>query len=62
MLVKVCASMIRTNRLVSPKLFGTPISTGCVRNRGYYYPGERGLAAGDSLSLRCSERVTITFF
>ena len=50
--------MIRINPLVSPKLFRTPISTGYIQNQGYNYTGERGLAAGGSLGLCCSERVT----
>ena len=55
----VCVLMIRINYLVSPKLFRTPISTECVRNRVYNYLSERGLAAGGSLGLRCSEHVTV---
>jgi hypothetical protein len=36
--------------------------TECARNRGYDYPGERGLGTGGSLGLRCSERVTFLVY
>ena len=56
----ICVLMIRTNCLVSPKLFRTPISTKCIQNWVYNYPSKRGLAAGGSLGLHCSEHVTET--